>query len=117
MEGARFLCLQRWGLVSGEGSDSCRWRGQGFCVCRGGVWFRARVRTLVDGGGKVFVSAEVGFGFGRGFGLSRLVDCDDPELVPLALAQPRHPGLELVDGRHAVLVVRDEGVEPAAELV
>ena len=65
----------------------------------------------------VFVSAEVGFGFRRGFGLSRLVDCDDPELVPLALAQPRHPGLELVDGRHAVLVVRDEGVEPAAELV
>ena len=73
--------------------------------------------VIVQGKLTVFVSAEVGFGFGRGFGLSRLVDCDDPELVPLALAQPRHPGLELVDGRHAVLVVRDEGVKPAAELV
>ena len=73
--------------------------------------------VIVQGKLTVFVSAEVGFGFRRGFGLSRLVDCDDPELVPLALAQPRHPGLELVDGGHAVLVVRDEGVEPAAELV
>ena len=63
------------------------------------------------------MSAEVWLGLGRGVGLARLVDRNDTELVPLALAQAGHPRLQLVDGRHAVLVVRDEGVEPAAEFV
>ena len=49
--------------------------------------------------------------------LSCLVDRDDPELVPLALAQAGHAGLQLVDCGLAVLVVGDQGVEPSAELV
>ena len=72
--------------------------------------FRSRSLT-------VLVPGEVGLGLVAGPGLARLVDGHDAELVPLALAQPRHPRLQLVDGRHAVVVVRDEGVEPAAELV
>ena len=46
-----------------------------------------------------------------------LVDGYDPELVPLALAQTGNPGLQLVDGARAVVVVRHQGVEPTAELV
>ena len=65
----------------------------------------------------VFVSAEVRFGFGGRLRLSGLVDSDHSELVPLALAQAWHPRLQLVDGGSAVLVVGDESVEPAAELV
>ena len=40
-----------------------------------------------------------------------------PELVLLAEGQSGHPGLQLRDGGHAVGVVRDEGLEPAAKLV
>ena len=65
----------------------------------------------------VFVSAEVGFGFGGRLGLSGLVDGDHSELVPLALAQAWHSSLQLVDCCRAVLVVRDESVKPAAKLV
>ena len=65
----------------------------------------------------VLVSAEVGFGLRRWVGLSCLVDGDHSELVPLAFTQPGHASLQLVDGRHTVLVVGDEGIEPAAELV
>ena len=65
----------------------------------------------------VFVPAEVRFGFGGRLRLSGLVDGDHSELVPLALAQARHSRLQLVDGGCAVLVVGDEGVEPAAKLV
>ena len=65
----------------------------------------------------VFVSAEVGFGFGGRLGLSGLVDSDHSELVPLALAQARHSRLQLVDCCCAVLVVGDESVKPAAKLV
>ena len=56
-------------------------------------------------------------GFRGRLGFAGLVDGDDPELVPLALAEAGHARLQLVYRRHAVLVVRDEGVEPAAELV
>ena len=48
---------------------------------------------------------------------SCLVDGHNPELVPLALAKPRHPRLQLVDGGHAIVVVRDQGVKPTSELV
>ena len=65
----------------------------------------------------VLVSAEVRFGMRARIRLSCLVDRDDPELVPLALAQAGHAGLQLVDGGLAVLVVRDQGVEPSSELV
>ena len=59
----------------------------------------------------------MGLGFGGGVGLSGLVDGNHPELVPLALAQAGHACLQLVDGGCAVLVVCDEGIEPASELV
>ena len=59
----------------------------------------------------------MGLGLVAGPGLPGLVDRHDPELVPLALAQPRHPRLQLVNGRHAVVVIRDESVKPAAEFV
>ena len=65
----------------------------------------------------VFVSAEVRFGFRGRLRLSGLVDGDHSELVPLALAQARHSRLQLVDCCCAVLVVRDESIKPAAELV
>ena len=65
----------------------------------------------------VFVSGEVGLSLVTGPGLARLVDRDYPELVPLALAQARHSRLQLVDCCCAVLVVSDESVKPAAELV
>ena len=65
----------------------------------------------------VFVPAEVRFGFGGRLRLSGLVDGDHSELVPLALAQTRHSGLQLVDCRRAVLVIGDESIKPAAELV
>ena len=63
------------------------------------------------------MSAEVGLSFGGGLGLASLVDSDDPELVPLALAQAGHPRFQLIDGGCTVLVVCDEGVEPAAKFV
>ena len=65
----------------------------------------------------VFVPAEVGFGFGGRLRLSGLVDGDDSELVPFALAQARHSRLQLVDCCCAVLVVGDESIKPAAKLV
>ena len=63
------------------------------------------------------MSAQVRFGLGARLGLSRLVDGDHTELVDLALAQPRHPRLQLVDGGHAVLVISNESIKPAAKLV
>ena len=63
------------------------------------------------------MSAEVRFGVRGGLGLAGLVDCDDPELVPLALAQTGNPGLQFVDGAGTVVVVSHQGVEPTAELV
>ena len=63
------------------------------------------------------MSAEVGLGLGRGVRLARLIDRDDAKLIPLALAEAGHPRLQLVNRGHAVLVVRDEGVKPAAEFV
>ena len=74
------------------------------------LWEKFRLLT-------VFVSAEVGFGFGGRLRLSGLVDSDHSELVPLALAKAWHSRLQLVNGGSAVLVVGDESVEPAAELV
>ena len=52
-----------------------------------------------------------------GLRLAGLVDCDDPELVPLALAEAGHPRFQVVDLGTAVGVVGDERVEPAAEFV
>ena len=46
-------------------------------------------------------------------GFSRLVNRDDPELVPLALAEAGHAGLQLVYRRAAVVVVRYQRVKPA----
>ena len=63
------------------------------------------------------MSAEVGLGLGRGLRLAGLVDGDDSELVPLALAQPRYSSLQLVNGGHTVLVIGDQRVKPAAKLV
>ena len=63
------------------------------------------------------MSSEVRFGLITGPGLSGFVDGHDPELIPFTLAEPGHSGLELVNGRHAVVVVRDESIEPPAELV
>ena len=74
------------------------------------LWEKFRLLT-------VFVSAEVGFGFGGRLRLSGLVDSDHSELVPLALTKAGHASLQLVNSRHAVLVVSDEGVKPASELV
>ena len=65
----------------------------------------------------VLVSTEVGFGLWRRLRLSGLVGGYDAELVPLALAEPRDPRLQLVDGGAAVVVVRHERVEPSAKLV
>ncbi len=45
----------------------------------------------------VLVSAEVGFRVRGGLGLAGLVDGDDPELVPLALAQAGDACLQFVD--------------------
>merc|ERR1712211_140966 len=64
-----------------------------------------------------FCVGKVGFGFGGRLRLSGLVDSDHSELVPLALAQAWHSRLQLVNSGSAVLVVGDESVEPAAELV
>ena len=47
-----------------------------------------------------------------GLRLAGLVDRDDPELVPLPLAEAGNPRLKVVDGRTAVVVVRYQGVEP-----
>ena len=57
------------------------------------------------------------FCFIAGPGFSCLVDGHNSELVPLALAQTRYPGLELVNGGHAVVIIRDQSVKPAAKLV
>ena len=54
----------------------------------------------------------MGLGLRRGIRLSGLVDRDDPELVPLALAEAWHPSLKVVDGGAAVVVVGDQGVKP-----
>ena len=48
---------------------------------------------------------------------SGFVDSNNPELVPLALAETGHPCLQLVDGGHAVVIVRDQSVKPASKLV
>ena len=61
--------------------------------------------------------AEVRFGFGGRLRLSGLVDGDNSELVPFALAQAWHSRLQLVDCCCAVLVVGDESIKPAAKLV
>ena len=74
------------------------------------LWEKFRLLT-------VFVSAEVGFGFGGRLRLSGLVDSDHSELVPLALAKAWHSRLQLVNGGHTVLVIGDEGIKPATELV
>ena len=50
-------------------------------------------------------------------GFAGFVNCDYAELIPLALAEARNSGLQLVNCGCAVLVVCDESVEPAAELV
>ena len=63
------------------------------------------------------MSAEVRFGVRGGLRLAGLVDRDDPELVPLALAEPGYSRFQVVDLGAAVLVVGDERVEPAAEFV
>ena len=63
------------------------------------------------------MSAEVRFGVRGGLRLAGLVGCDDPELVPLALAEAGHPRFQVVDLGAAVGVVGDERVEPAAEFV
>ena len=63
------------------------------------------------------MSTQVRLGLGRGLGLAGLVDGDNPELIPLALAQPRYSRLQLVDGGHTVLVIGDQRVKPAAKLV
>jgi hypothetical protein len=65
----------------------------------------------------VFVPAQVRFGFGGGLRLAGLVDGDDPELVPLSLAEARHTRLQLVDGGGAVLIVSDKGIKPSSEFV
>ena len=65
----------------------------------------------------VLVPAEVRFGMRGRLGLAGLVDCDDPELVPLALAEPGYPRFQVVYLRAAVLVIGDERVEPTAEFV
>lgn len=54
---------------------------------------------------------------GRRVRFSGLVDGNDSELVPFALAQAGHPGLKVVDRSHAVVVVSDEGIEPAPKFV
>ena len=65
----------------------------------------------------ILMSAEVGLGLETGERLPCLVDGHYAELVPLALAEPGHARLQLVDGGAAVVIVRHEGVEPSAELV
>ena len=74
------------------------------------LWEKFRLLT-------VFVSAEVGFGFGGRLRLSGLVDSDHSELVPLAFTQAGHAGLQLVNGGDTVLVVSDESIKPTSELV
>jgi len=51
----------------------------------------------------VFVPAQMWPGRGRGFGFSGLVDCDDAELVPFALAQSGNACFELLNRGHAIL--------------
>ena len=63
------------------------------------------------------MSAEVRFGFRRWFRFSRLVDSDHSELIPLALTQTRHSCLQLINGGHAVLIISDQSIKPASELV
>ena len=65
----------------------------------------------------VLVPGQVGLGLVARPRLPGLVGRHDPELIPLALAQTWHPGLQLVNRGATVVVVRDEGVKPAAEFV
>ena len=65
----------------------------------------------------VLVPGQVGLGLIAWPRLPGLVNRHNPELVPLALAQTRHPGLQLVNCGAAVVIIRDEGVKPAAEFV
>lgn len=65
----------------------------------------------------IFVSAKVGSGLRRWLRFSGFVHSNNAELVPLALAQSRHPSLQVLDGGDAVRIVRNQGVKPAAELV
>ena len=46
-----------------------------------------------------------------------LVDSNDSELVPFALTEAWNARFQLLDGGHTVVVVGDEGVEPASEFV
>ena len=46
-----------------------------------------------------------------------LINGDNAELVPFAFAEAWDAGLQLFNGGHAVVVVGDEGVEPASKLV
>ena len=48
---------------------------------------------------------------------SGLVDSNDAELIPLALAQARNASFQLLNGGGAVVIVGDECVEPTAEFV
>lgn len=65
----------------------------------------------------IFVSAEMRLGLQTWPGFSSLVHGHDPELVPFALAQSWNPRLQLIDDGAAVVIVRDQRVKPASELV
>ena len=63
------------------------------------------------------MSRKVRFSFVAWPRLSRLVDRHNPELIPLALTQTRHPRLQLINGGHAVIIISDQSIKPASELV
>ena len=49
--------------------------------------------------------------------LASFVDSNHPELVPLAFAKTRDPGLQLINNGAAVAVVGDQSVKPPSKLV
>ncbi len=74
-------------------------------------------RPGIDGRREVLVATEVRLRLPTGLRFARLRDRNHAKDVAFAEAEAGNAGLQLGNGGHTVVVVRLEGVVPAAELV